>query len=174
MKKLTILICVLAILLVSTSAASASREQPTKFRIKGHTTLMDFQGLPFLQSEGKAIRHITGTFTMDEYVLPVFDPENPYEPPSSFINWGTLTITTKKGDEVLIGFSGMSDEETVTGTFQVTSGTGVYEDLIGAAGDYEGIADECDLPCDPLSDPNCVYIEDPDCDGFYVDFTFAD
>lgn len=164
MKKLTLLLCILAMLLALTGIAAASPEPPKKFRIKGDTTLIDFQGFPFvvLKSEGKAIQHIKGTFTMDEIVIP-------FGPP--FANSGTLTITTKKDGTVSIWFVGASDGATVQGTFGVKSGTGVYKNLTGG-GTYEGIADACDLPCDPWSTPPCFVIPEPDCEGFYVDFTF--
>ncbi|MBM3134741.1 MAG: hypothetical protein FJZ89_05520 [Chloroflexi bacterium] len=165
MKRLLILVCVLALLLSLAGVASASPEPPKKFRIKGDTTLIDFQGFPFvfLRSEGKAIQNIKGTFNMDETLIPLGPP---------FTNSGTLTITTKKDGMVSIFFMGSSNYETVWGTFQVTGGTGYYATLVGAAGDYEGIADVCDLPCNPWSNPPCFVIEEPDCDGFYVDFTF--
>ena len=165
MRKRTMLMCALIMLLLLTGVASASPEQPKDFRIKGTTTLIDFKGLPlsvFLKSEGRVIQDIQGTFTMNEWVL--FGP---------FSNIGTLTITTKKGDRLSIAFEGFVDMvmENVWGTFGVTSGTGVYEGFTGS-GSFDGTADHCDLPCDPFSDPKCVRIKEPDCDGFYVDFTF--
>jgi hypothetical protein len=164
MKKLTILICVLAILLALTGVASASPAQPTKFRIKGYTTSVDLSGFDSfvvgLESAGKVIRHIQGTFTIDEELL-------------FFTNSvGELTITTKKGDEVFIFFTGSSDGETVQGTFEVIGGTGAYQDFTGSGGVYEGIADFCVIPCDPFADPTCRDTYVPDCAGFYVDFTF--
>ena len=171
MKKLTILICVLAILLASTGIASASPEQPRKFRIKGYTTIIDLTGVPWyppsITSEGKVIRHIQGTFSMNEMVIPDF------EDPTLFWNSGTLTITTKKDDEVSISFAGYSKGETVQGDFWVIDGTGFYEGLEGG-GTYEGIPDTCYLPCEPFVDPECpLFFPMPDCDGFYVDFTFG-
>jgi hypothetical protein len=166
MKKLTILICVLAILLASTGVASASPAQPKKFRIKGHTTIIDLTTFS-ITSEGKVIQHIQGTFSMQETVIPL------NQDLTEFLNFGILTITTKKGDAVVIDFSGSSDNETVQGTFEVTGGTGAYQGFTGG-GAYEGIADECVLPCDPTQ-PGCGPIFDmPDCEGFYVDFTFTD
>jgi hypothetical protein len=169
MKKLTILICVLAILVAFTGVASASPAQPTKFRIKGHTTIIDLTEFPFsIASEGKVIKHIQGTFTMNETLIPDF------EDPTRVWNSGTLMITTKKGDEMSIGFAGYSTGETVQGNFWVTGGDGAYEDLTGG-GTYAGITDTCDV-CNPFTDPDCntYYFYMPDCDGFYVDFTFTD
>jgi hypothetical protein len=168
MKKLTILICILTMLLALTGVASASPAQPKKFRIKGYTTIIDLTTFPFsITSEGKVIQHIQGTFTMNELLIPDF------EHPTLFWNSGTLTITTKKGDEVSIDFAGYSTGETVQGNFWVTGGDGANEDLTGG-GTYAGITDTCDV-CNPFVDPNCntYYFYMPDCDGFYVDFTFT-
>ena len=166
MRKRTMLMCALIMLLVLAGVASASPAQPKYFRIEGTTTLIDFRGFPsvFLKSEGRVIQHIQGTFTMDETVL--FGPLS---------NIGTLTITTKESDRLSIEFAGSVDmaKEEVWGTFEVTKGTGVYKGFTGS-GTFDGTADDCvPPPCDPFSDPKCVRIKDPDCTGFYVDFAFG-
>lgn len=170
MKKPTILICALAILLVCATAVSASPHPPQRFRIVGVTTQISLEQFPpyiFLQSAGKAIRHLKGTFIMDETVIPTG-----FESPS-FINNGTLTLTTKDSDRIVMEFAGTSEGETVHGNFWVTDASSAYQYLRGG-GTYAGIADNCVLPCDPFSDPNCGPVfEMPDCDGFYVDFTFT-
>ena len=143
--------------------ASASPRQPRKFRIKGYTTSidLDFSVYPFvagLVSEGKVIRHIQGTFEMDEDLFFVVDESGNFIPLESS---GWLTITTKKGDDVLIWFEGGPDPdgETISGDFWVDYGTGFYAELNGG-GTYNGIPDDCDP----------VTLE---CPGFYVDFTFT-
>ena len=169
MKRRAILLCSIAILLVLTSVASASPKPPKKFRIKGDTTYMEFHifdpQIPpiILESEGESIRNIHGTFFMEEGIIPL-----PTDPPT-FVNWGTLEITTKKGDYVRIEFSGGGDLETVIGTFEVVPGSSAH---IGMTGTFAGLADQCVLPCDPFIDPECIQISEPDCEGFYVDFVF--
>ncbi len=154
MKKLILLVCVLAMLLALAGVASASPAQPGKFRIKGYTTYVDPSGFPVvgLQSAGKVIQHIQGTFTMDE-TLDYYQSTNS----------GTLNITTKKGDTVVIGFAGGTDGATVWGGFWVISGTGAYANLTGG-GTYEGIVDRCEFVPTPPYFTNCP--------GFWVDFTF--
>ena len=89
---------------------------------------------------------------MDE-VLSTWDFEH-------FEGIGTLDITTKKDDTLTIEFQGGGDLEAVSGTFWVTGGTGPYDGFQGE-GTYFGVPDTCH----PMP---------PDCDGFYVDFTFTD
>ncbi len=163
MKRRMILLCVVAILLVLTSIASASPKPPKKFRIKGDTTYMDFSAFPFVfTSEGKSIRNIHGAFSMEEHVIP--------SSPTTFTNTGTLWITTKKGPDWELEFVGSGDLETVVGHFSVVSGPTGYGDM---AGTYKGITDQCDLGCVPFEEPECpLTFVDPDCPGFYVDFTF--
>jgi hypothetical protein len=172
MKKLTILICVLAMLLALTGVASASPEQPKKFRIKGYTIgfYMDWsQTQPpctaIVWSGGKVIQHIHGTFEMVEYLhfsndscFSVFQQFMVGQMPIPDYNFGILTISPKKGDTVGIGFAGYTDGETVWGDFQVNSGA-------EGQGAYNGIADTCTITnLDPF---------EFECTGFYVDFTFA-
>jgi hypothetical protein len=158
MKRLTILVCILTMLLALAGVASASPAQPQKFRIKGYTTSVDLSGYPSLvglKAEGKVIQHIQGTFTMDEDI--VFGL-------TSITNTGVLTITTKKGDEVFIQFAGDTDGTTfVRGDFSVVRGTGAYVGLTGG-GTYEGIPDRCEFGYTPPYFTNCP--------GFWVDFTF--
>ena len=172
MKKLTLLICVLAILLSLTGVASASPRQPKKFRIKGHTidfvpiAMGDEECTVWLMSQGKVIRHIHGTFKMDEFLhfhkncgALVWDFIMTGDMPTPYSNIGsTLTIWPKKGGEVGFSFDGGTDGETVSGTFY----TGETE-----VGQYEGVIDDCDLYIPPEGGlPSLV------CTGFYVDFTF--
>jgi hypothetical protein len=169
MKRHVTLLCIVAVFLILTSVASASPEPPKKFRIKGDTTYMEFHifdpQIPpiVLESEGQSIRNLHGTFLMTEGVIPL-----PTDPPT-FVNSGILAITTKKGDHVLIEFAGGGDIETVSGQFEVVPGSSAY---VGMTGTFAGLADACTLPCDPFSDPTCTQISEPDCEGFYVDFTF--
>lgn len=170
MKKLTILICVLAILVAFTGVASASPAQPKKFRIKGQTTgfYADLSKTEppctaIVWSGGKVIRHIHGTFDMEEYLhfskdscLSVFQQFMAGQMPIPDYNWGTLTIWPKKGGTVDIGFTGYTDGETVWGTFSVDS---------EGEGTYEGIVDRCTLvSLDPF---------ELECTGFYADYAFT-
>jgi len=163
MKRLLILVCILTMLLALAGVASASPAQPQKFRIKGYTTSASIdQWDPFMvsvTSEGKVIQHIQGTFTMDE---DLFNFVYVYGKPIPKSNSGTLTITTKKGDTVVIGFAGSISATTVSGDFWVISGTDAYAGLTGG-GIYTGIPDDCESFSPVLSG----------CPGFYVDFTFA-
>lgn len=149
MKKLTIVICVLATVLALTGVASASRPEPATFTITGYTPYWEFGPLPsgrirlHLTAEGapgavckeyfgkKKLCGISGyfegTFTFDERVT--FDPDSGLGK-----NHGIMTITTAEGD-VAIRFKGKTDSETVWGKFKVLhkEGTGVYQDLHGKA-----------------------------------------
>jgi len=180
MKKLTILICVLAMLLALTGVASASPDEPRKFRTEGYTTSFDLMPTGkkkctvLLLSQGKVTRHIQGTFTMSEllhfhescgYLIWQFMETG--QMPIPYSNKGsTLTILPKQGGEVQIGFEGDTEGETVWGDFRVTDvdETDFYKDLIGHTGAYEGITDTCEI-IDP-------YTFEFECTGFYVDFTF--
>lgn len=157
MKKLFILICVLAMLLTLTGVASASPPKPLTFRIDGHTTaIQPFPPPPppgtyHLTSEGGVSGDITGTFVMDECLLVYQEVKNV----------GYIAITTNESGKVFILFVGGLDPGglTISGHFWVTRGTGAYRGLEGRQGGYHGIPDPCPL--------------DPTCPGFYVDFTFA-
>lgn len=172
MKKVAVLICVVALMLTLSSVVVASPYPPSKFRIKGETTLIDLSsilqiGYATLKSEGSVIQHIQGDFFMDERAYPL-DPT--FE---NFWNTGTLSVITKKSDLLELDFSGFSQGETVEGEFYVVAATGAYASLIGTGGIYVGIADACDLGCVPIVDPECpLFFPDPECSGFYVDFTF--
>jgi hypothetical protein len=175
MKKLTILICVLAMLLAFTGIASASPRQPQRFRIKGQTTgfYVDLtQPGPctaIVWSEGKVIRHIQGTFDMEEYLhfsedcVTVFQQFMAGDMPTPEYNQGTLKVFPKKGGTVEIGFIGDTDGEAVWGDFWVIYGTDFYEDLEGG-GTYEGIPDTCTI------NPATFELE---CTGFYADYAFT-
>lgn len=169
MKGRTILLSVAVLLLAFTTIASASPEPPKKFRIEGDTTYIEFHiydSVPpyiILMSEGRSHRNLHGTFSMSEVAIPTsFDPV-------TFYNEGTLEIDTKKGDHIVIEFTGTGDIETVTGTFAVLPASTAYD---GMTGTFTGLADQCVFPCDPFSDPNCTQVDEPVCSGFYVDFFF--
>ena len=171
MKKRVSLICVLIMLLVLTSVASATQAPPETFRIEGRTKLIDLTSIPFAQveSKGKVRGDIKGKFTMDETVMPLNNP------PTLFANSGTISIKGAKKSSLSIYLEGDSDLEAVSGIFEVLEGTGTWAGLNEATGEYDGIVDDCTVrthPCDPYTDPTCLVFK-PKCPGFWVDFTFT-
>jgi hypothetical protein len=179
MKKLTILICVLAMLLAFTGVASASPEQPTGFRIEGETTAFlplrtgSDECTVWLASRGDTTGDIEGTFRMSEYLH--FNTkcrdlirdylESGHMPEPEAID-GKLTILPEKRGWVRIGFAGETYEGVtrVQGDFWVIRGTGFYRHLEGE-GTYDGTVDDCTI------DPDTFELV---CDGFYADFIFDD
>jgi hypothetical protein len=163
MSKRASLIWVVVLFVTLTGVASAAPVPPNKFRIEGTTTSVNFTLFPIavgLKSEGKVIQQIQGTFSMNELLAL-----------STFESQGLLAIETKRDDLILIRFKGTGDQVSVSGDFWVIYGTGEYAGLTGR-GTYQGTADQCSTPCDPLSDLTCRGIYEPDCTGFYVDFAF--
>lgn len=137
MKKLTILVCVLAMLLAFTGVASASEPEPGTFTIIGYTTSYEYDTLPsgltkfHLKAMGDVTGDFEGTFTFNEWGI--IDPAS-----GRGINFGIMTITTNKGNMV-ITFGGQTDSLTVWGRFRVLYGTGDYRGLRGW-GTYTGEA----------------------------------
>ncbi|MGA9350118.1 MAG: hypothetical protein WBW48_15130 [Anaerolineae bacterium] len=145
MKKLTILVCVLAMLLALTGVASASKPEPATFSITGYTTFYEWETLPngrtkfHLTALGAVSGYFTGTFTFEEWGEVDLDPSTG-EGSGKGKNHGIMTITTAEG-EAIIRFNGKADSETVWGEFKVLhkEGTGAYQDLQGK-GKYTGNA----------------------------------
>jgi hypothetical protein len=159
-KKLTILVSAIAILLAVTGVAEASAPVEKEFTIVGKTTTFQpwppkplgkgpLSGLTTAEGDVYVGEEDVGDFSFEETVI--FNPIS-----GRGANRGTMTITTNRGD-VVIRFGGQTNGLLVQGHFAVVRGTGQYARLHGR-GIYEGIADTCH----PLP---------PVCDGFYVDFT---
>lgn len=160
MKKLILLVCLLAMLLTLTGVAAASPAKPQSFRIDGHTRVsrpciqLPPPAIYYLKSDGDVSGDIQGTFVMDEYLF-VY---------TQLKNIGYMTITANKRDKVFIWFAGDTDGYSrVWGHFWVIYATGAYAGFKGG-GKYEGIPDMC-----RVLDPATCTLE---CNGFYVDFTF--
>lgn len=164
MKKLTLLICVLAMLLGLAGGASASKPEPAEFTIMGYTipesiwskplpsgrTLfrLTAAGGPGVAPETGVTGYFEGTFTYDESGIVYVDLATGT---GSGNNRGIMTIITGNGN-VIIRFGGRS---TITGiipipippyavpvgfvegTFTVLRGTGDYARLHGQ-GTYTG------------------------------------
>ena len=158
MKKLTILICVLAILLALTGVASASKPEEGTFWITGYTdpNSYEYQTLPSGRTKFSltAFGTVSGYcfdeagFTYDERGMVYLDLATGT---GSGNNRGTMTIITNNGN-VIIRFGGKSTITDiipipvppyavpvgfVEGTFTVLDGTGDYAGLHGQ-GTYTG------------------------------------
>jgi len=143
MKKLTILICVLAMLLALAGLASASKPEEGTFSITGDTTFYEYETLSsgrtkfHLAAAGGVTGYFSGTFTFEEWGIVDLDPETG-EGSGRGTNHGLMTITTDDG-ETVVRFGGRAHFQNVWGNFTVVRGTGVYEDLHGQ-GEYFGDA----------------------------------
>jgi len=143
MKKLLILLCVLAMLLSLPGVASASPPEPGQFTITGYTTSYDWEPLPsgltkfHLTAAGLVTGYFAGTFTFEEWGIVDLNPITG-EGSGRGTNHGLMTVTTDAG-EVFTRFGGQTDSQTVWGNFTVLHGTGDHKDLHGQ-GTYTGNA----------------------------------
>jgi hypothetical protein len=146
MKRLLILVCVLALLLSLPGAASAAKPEEGTFTIAGAATSYTYEIRPnghvkfYMTAAGSVTGYFAGTFTFEEEgeveLLPPFPPGIPGKGKSK----GIMTITTDLG-QVVIKFHGKSEYLTTWGKFEVRHKecTGEYEGLHGD-GDYIGDA----------------------------------
>jgi hypothetical protein len=139
MKKLALLLSVIALLIVATSAVFAAKPEPNTFTITGTTAFSGSKLLPnghteyYFTAEGGVEDYFNGTFTFQEVVD--FAPDS-----GKIKNNGVITITTSIGTTI-VRFGGEADSASVWGNFKVEKkeGTGAYVDLRGQ-GDYTGNA----------------------------------
>ena len=148
MKKLTILICVLAILLSLAGVASASKPEEGEFSITGSTTFYDYEVLPsgrtkfHLTAVGDASGHLTGTFSYEEKGNVGFDPLSG-EGTWRGTNHATMTITNTGDSIAVVKFRGRT---IITGSFPISPTLyvplgfveGTFTVLHGT-GDYAGV-----------------------------------
>jgi len=153
MKKLLILLCVLALLLSLPGVASASKPVQGTFTISGYTDpySVSFEQLPsgLFKFELSAVGAVAGDyfdgagFTFDESGIVKIGPTGT----GSGNNKGTMTIIASDGSQAVIHFGGRSEitgyddygfpEGSVEGSFTVLHGTGQYANLHGQ-GKYSG------------------------------------
>jgi hypothetical protein len=146
-KRLPLLLCVLAVLLVFPGIALAGdhgpqAEGPEAFTIAGYTTFYDYRTLPsgrtkfYLTADGTVTGDLEGPFHFEEWGMVDLDPVTG-EGSGQGTNRGIMTIVADGGDEVVVAFGGRSTADTVSGRFTVLEGTGMYDGLHGR-GTYEG------------------------------------
>jgi|GEM_PF-1726705 len=165
MKKATIPLSLLALVLVMTSVASASPPEPGSFSTTGYTDVLTYEveTLPsgrtkfYLEAEGKpgamcaywfgvpnsdlcgVSGDLNGTFTFVEWGI--IDLDLSVDPPEGSglgTNHGILTITSSDS-QLTIRFDGRTDSQYVWGNYRILSGTGEYANLHGQ-GKYHGNA----------------------------------
>ena len=146
MKRLLILVCILALLLSLPGGTAVAKPEEATFTITGYATSYTYEIRPnghvkfYMTAAGYVTGYFEGTFTFDEEgeveVLPPFPPGIPGKGKSE----GIMTITTDRG-QVVIKFHGKSEYVTTWGKFDVKhkEGTGDYQGLHGN-GDYTGDA----------------------------------
>ncbi|MBM3134477.1 MAG: hypothetical protein FJZ89_04145 [Chloroflexi bacterium] len=150
MKRLILLICVLAMLLPLTGITSASPEEdePGTFTITGYTCYAGCYRIvkirPGMQVEfyltavGTVSGHLAGAFTFEEWGEIDLNPTG--KDYGKGKNHGIMTITNNQG-QVVIAFHGKAESGTVSGDFEVVPEecSGDYARLAGR-GQYTGNA----------------------------------
>jgi hypothetical protein len=145
MKKLALLACVFALLIVATGGASAHNSGPDQFTITGYTTSYDYRILAngrttvfSVTAAGESTGSLEGPFDFKEVGTVDFNPETG-QGSGNGANTGVLTITKKNHPkaEVTIWFGGETTLTTVSGTWKVLRGKGAWSDLEGQ-GEYTG------------------------------------
>ena len=133
MKKLTILICVLAILLSLTGVAWASKPEEGTFSITGYTIWFEYETLPsglaklHLKAAGDpdvvpetgVTGYFEGAFTFEEWII--FDQVS-----GRGTNHAIMTIYPDGGGQVDVRWGGQSYAGEVWGHFTVLHGSGLH------------------------------------------------
>jgi len=133
MKRLLILVCILALLLSLPGGTAVAKPEEAAFTITGYTTDYDYDIRPngrikfYLKAEGApgqacayffgdptacgVTGYFNGTFTFEEW--------GEYDPASGKgKNDGIMTVTTTEG-QVVMKFHGKAEAQTVSGKFDV-------------------------------------------------------
>ena len=143
MKRLFILLCVLALLLSLPGGTAAAKPEEGTFTIAGYATDYTYETRPngnvkfHMTAVGSVTGYFEGSFTFEEEgEVEMLPPGIPGKGKSQ----GIMTITTGSG-QVVIKFHGKSEYLTTWGKFEVRHKdcTGEYEGLHGN-GDYIGDA----------------------------------
>jgi hypothetical protein len=143
MKRLLILVCILALLLSLPGGTAVAKPEEGTFTIIGGATGYTAETRPnghvkfYMTAAGSVTGYFEGTFTFDEEgEVELLAPGVPGKGKSE----GIMTITTDRG-QVVIKFHGKSEYLTTWGKFDVKhkEGTDDYEKLHGN-GDYIGDA----------------------------------
>jgi len=144
MKKLVLLACVFALLIVATGGASAHNSGPDQFTITGGTDAFNqqtlFNGLIIYQSvaSGDVNGYFDGAdFRFVEWGIGSFNPETME---ANGINYGDMVITNGPGNRAFVRFAGQADLFSVWGSYRILQGTGQYAGLRGQ-GTYTGSTD---------------------------------
>jgi hypothetical protein len=144
MKKLVLLLSVIALLIIATGAVSAATPEPDTFTISGITDSLATKPLPSgitkfqTVASGNVSGHFAGaTFTFEETGIGSYDLTT-YEARAT--NHGVITITDEAGDQVVIRYNGQADLTSVWGHYRILQGTGQYAGL-HSEGTYLGTTD---------------------------------